>query len=80
MMTMRKSVMVFQIISSENSQIFFITIGEKSSTNIPLRKMYRLTKSATLTYIYGPMYLDLNDYPSYSDKISVILRHTLTKN
>ena len=48
--------------------LFFITIGEKSSTNIPLIKMYRLRKSATLTRLYGSMCLELVDYPPYSDK------------
>ena len=39
------------------TDFFFITIGEKASTNIPLRKMHCLRKSATLTRLYGPMYL-----------------------
>ena len=47
--------------------LFFIIIGEKSSTNIPLSKMYCLRKSATLTCLYGPMYLELDDYNPYSD-------------
>ena len=34
--------------------------------------MYCLRKSATLTHIYGPMYLELNDYPPYSDKKSFV--------
>ena len=37
------------------TDLFFIIIGEKASTNIPLRKMYRLRKSATLTCLYRPM-------------------------
>ena len=41
--------------------------------------MYRLRKSATLTYLYEPMYLELDDYPPYSDKILSFLRHTLTE-
>ena len=61
------------------TDLFFITIGEKASTNIPLRKMYRLRKSATLTHPYGPMYLELDDYPPYSDKNVSFLRHTLTE-
>ena len=52
------------------TDLFFIIIGEKSSTNIPLSKMYRLRKCATLTCLYGTMYLKLDDYPLYSDKIS----------
>ena len=47
---------------------FFITIGEKASTKIPLSKMYRLRKRASLTSLYGPMYLELDDYPPYFDK------------
>ena len=50
------------------TDFFFIIIGEKSSTNIPLSKIYRLRKSATLTCLYGPMYLELDDYPTHSDK------------
>ena len=51
---------------------FFIIIGEKASTNIPLSKMNHLRKCATLACLYGPMYLQLYDYPPYSDKISEI--------
>ena len=47
---------------------FFITVGEKALTNIPLRKMYRLRNNATLTRLYGPMYFELYEYPPYSDK------------
>ena len=54
------------------TDFFFTIIGENSSTSIPLSKMYRLRKSATLTCLYGPIYLELDDYPPYSDKISVI--------
>ena len=54
------------------TDLFFRTIGEKILTNIPLSKMYRLRKSATLTSPYGPMYLELDDYPIYSDKRSDI--------
>ena len=50
------------------TDLFFITIGEKASTNIPLSKMYRLRKSATLIRLDGPMYLELDDYPPYYDK------------
>ena len=53
------------------TDLFFITIGEKASTNIPLRRIHRLRKSEILTRLYGPMYLELDDYPPYSDKISV---------
>ena len=50
------------------TDLFFITIGEKASTNIPLSKIYRLRKSATLKRLYGPIYLKLDDYPPYYDK------------
>ena len=49
------------------TDLFFITIGEKVLTNIPLSKMYRLRKSATLTHLYEPMYLELDEYPPYYD-------------
>ena len=52
------------------TDLFFISIGEKSPTNIPLSKIYRLIISATHTRLYGPMFLELDDYPPYSDKIS----------
>ena len=41
------------------TDFFFVIIGEKASTNISLGKMYRFRKSATLTCIYGHMYLEL---------------------
>ena len=33
-----------------------------------IEKMNRLRKTATLTCLYGPIYLQLDDYPPYSDK------------
>ena len=48
------------------TDLFFIIIGEKASTKIPLRKMYRLRKVETLICLYGPMFLQLDDYPPYS--------------
>ena len=62
------------------TDLFFITIGEKASTNIPLSKMYCLIKIATLTHLYGPMYLEVDDYPSYSDKKSVIFETQFYRN
>ena len=56
----------------ELTDFFFIIIGEKDSTNIPFRKMYCLRKSATLTCLYGPTYLELDDYPQYPYKKSDI--------
>ena len=58
---------------------FFITIGEKTSTNIPLSQMYHVRKGATLTRLYVPMYLNLDDYPPFSDKNRSFLRHILTE-
>ena len=78
-MAMRKSVIVFQLISSGNWRFFFITIGEKASTNIPLSQMYHVRKGATLTRLYVPMYLNLDDYPPFSDKNRSFLRHILTE-
>ena len=50
------------------TDLFFIIIGEKASTYIPLSKIYRLRKSATLTCLYGPIYLYLDEYTPYYDK------------
>ena len=61
------------------TDFFSITIGEKESTNIPLSKIHCLRKSATLTPIYGTMYLDLDNYTPYSDKNPLFLRRTLTE-
>ena len=60
------------------TDLFLITIGEKSSTKIPVSKCFRLRKSATLTRLYGPIYLELDYYPPYYDKNMSILIHTLT--
>ena len=62
------------------TDFFFIIIGEKESTNIPLSKMRRSRKSATLTCLYGPMYLDLEDYPPYSYEIPFILETHINRN
>ena len=50
------------------ADFFFIIIGEKASTNLPLNRMYSLNKISKLTCIYGIMYLQLNYYPPYYDK------------
>ena len=42
--------------------------------------MYRLRKSTILTCLYGPIYLELDDYPPYSDKISVIFETHININ
>ena len=49
------------------TDFFFITIGEKASTDILLSKMYRLRKCGTLPCPYEPMYLHLDEYPPYYD-------------
>ena len=54
------------------TDFFFITISEKSSEEIPQRKMYCLRKTATMKPLYVPMYLDLDYYPPYSDKKDII--------
>ena len=62
------------------TDFFFIIIGEKISAKIPLSKMYCLRKIAKMTFIYGPMYLQSDDYPPYSDQISDIFEtHTNRK-
>ena len=45
-----------------------------------MKKMNRLRKSATLTCLYGHMYLQLDDYPPYSDKISDIFETRINRN
>ena len=62
------------------TDLFFIIIGEKASTNIPLRKMYHLRKCATLICLYVPMYLQLDEYPPYSDKISDFFETNINSN
>ena len=62
------------------TDVFFIIIGEKASTITPLSKIYRLRKIATLTCLYGTIYLELDDYPPYSDKISVIFETHININ
>ena len=65
---------------SKLTDLFFITIVEKSSTNTLLSKMYRLRKGATLTCLFEPMYLEVIDYHQYYDQYQSFLRHTLTEN
>ena len=60
--------------------LFFLIIGEKASTNIPLSKNYHSIKSVTLTCLYGPRYLELDDYPPYSDKRSIIFETHNNRN
>ena len=48
------------------TDLYLITIGEKSSTNIPLSTVYRLRKSTALTHLHELMYLEFDDYPQYS--------------
>ena len=60
--------------------LFFVIIGEKASKNIPLRKMYCLRKIAKMTCQYVPMYLKLDNYPPYSDKISDIFETHINSN
>ena len=62
------------------TDLFLITIDEKSSTNILLSKMYCLRKSSTLKFLYGPIYLELNDYHTYSDTRSVIFLTHINRN
>ena len=42
------------------ADLFFMIVGEKESTNIPLSKMYCLGKSETLTRINRSIYLELD--------------------
>ena len=62
------------------TDLFFITIGEKASINIPLSKIHRLWKSATLTRLYEPMYLELDEHPTYYDKKPVIFETHINRN
>ena len=70
---------VSTIFITKLTYLFFITIGDKASTNIPLSKIYRLIKISRLACLYKPMYLELEDYPPYSDKSLSFLRYTLTE-
>ena len=40
----------------------------KSILCLPLNRIHSFLKSANLTCMYGPMYLELDDYPPYYDK------------
>ena len=62
------------------TDFFFILIGEKASKNVSLRKMYRLRKIAKLTCLYGPMYLQLDDYPPYSNERSENFEKHINRN
>ena len=62
------------------TDLFFITIGEKAPTNIPLSTINRWTKSATLTRLYGPMYLELEYQPLYYDLKSIIFETRINRN
>ena len=42
--------------------------------------MYHWRKSATMKFLYGPIYLELDDYPPYSDKKSVIFETSINRN
>ena len=42
--------------------------------------MNRLRKNATLKYLYGPMYLQFDDYPPYSDTKSDIFDTHINSN
>ena len=59
--------------------LFFLIIGENASTNVPLNKTNYLRKMSKLTFLYGPMYLPLDDYPPYYDKQSNIFKANISK-
>ena len=59
--------------------LFFLIIGEKSLTYIPLNKTNYLRKMVKLTCLYGLMYLPLDDYPPYSYKQSEIFEVNINK-
>ena len=60
--------------------IFFIIIGVKTSTNIPLRKINQLRKIATLTGLYVTLYLHLDDHLPYSYKKIIIFETHINSN
>ena len=62
------------------TDLFFVFIGEKSSANIPMSKLYSLRKSVTLKYLYGSMCFHLDEYPPYSDKRSDIFGTHINRN
>ena len=43
------------------TDLFFLIIGFKASTDIPWNKTYYLRKMGKLKYIYGTMYLPLDN-------------------
>ena len=61
------------------TDFFFIIIGEKASTNIPLKKMYYLIKMEKVACLYGPMYLPFDDYALNYDKQSSIFEANINK-
>ena len=61
------------------TDLFFLIIGEKASTNIPLNKTYYLRKMARLTCLYVPIYLPMDDYLPYSYKQSDIFEANINK-
>ena len=61
------------------TDLFFLIIGEKASTNLPLNRNYYLRKMSKLTCLYGPMYLPLDDYPQYYDKKIDIFEANINK-
>ena len=46
---------------------------------VPWSRCIPWKKSAKLEFLYGPMYLQLDDYPPYYDLNMTFLRQTLTK-
>ena len=69
----------FKKIIRKLTEFFFEVIIEKAPTDIPLPNIYYLKKKVELTNIYGPMYLQLDEYYPYSDSLSEILRKNLTQ-
>ena len=61
------------------TDLSFLIIGEKASTDIPLNKTNNLRKMEKLICLYEPMYLPWDDYPPYSDKQSDISEANINK-
>ena len=75
-----ESFMVFQPISSKKIRFYFSLSSVKSIDKRSLEQNVSLKKIATLTCLYGPMYLELDDYPQYSDLKSVIFDTHINRN
>ena len=69
----------FDQIYQKIDRFYFKIISEEASTNHPLKKTYYLRKMEKQIYLYGPMYLPLDEYQPDSDKKSDIFEANINK-